>query len=371
MTPKNIGILIGNEQEWLHAFIDAVGQCSEAVTAESILLGGTPIADACGYDVIVDRLSHTVPYYRTFLKTALLAGTTVLNNPFRMSAFDSFFGASLATRLGIAHPRTIALPTHSYAPWVGHDELGNLVYPIPWNDHVDTLGGFPMLLRPVQGNTGPVYRLESFEDLWHCYNETGTAPAMLQEQIAWDKYVRCLVIGEQTRVLNYNPSAEWSQRYGQDDGLATRERTSVLDTVQRITPVLGYDVCALDLAFNGNTLYLMDVISPAPDFDARTLPEATFAWTVQAMADVAVAAALAAGDERQPMADFRWEKLTSATQRVSVAAPAAEKPKPAPKKKSTATAPAAEQPKPATEEKTPPRRTTRRRSTSTDTDTSS
>jgi hypothetical protein len=60
------------------------------------------------YDVIVDRISHEVPYYRSYLKNAMLQGTKVVNNPFMWTADDKFFEASLATKLGIA----------SRAPWL-------------------------------------------------------------------------------------------------------------------------------------------------------------------------------------------------------------------------------------------------------------
>ena len=52
------------------------------------------------YRVIVDRISHDIPFYRAYLKNAALAGTTVINNPFWWSADDKFFNYALATRLG-------------------------------------------------------------------------------------------------------------------------------------------------------------------------------------------------------------------------------------------------------------------------------
>jgi glutathione synthase/RimK-type ligase-like ATP-grasp enzyme len=64
--------------------------------------------------VIVDRISHEVSYYRTYLKNAVLQGTYVINNPFWWSADDKFFEASLATRIGVASPRTIVLPQKEY-----------------------------------------------------------------------------------------------------------------------------------------------------------------------------------------------------------------------------------------------------------------
>ena len=72
--------------------------------AEFVKLGGTAMDEPVPYAVIIDRISHEVPYYRTYLKHAVLQGVTVVNNPFMWSADDKLFGASLATKLGVASP---------------------------------------------------------------------------------------------------------------------------------------------------------------------------------------------------------------------------------------------------------------------------
>ena len=35
------------------------------VTAEHLKIGGVRMAEPCGYDVIVDRISHDIPFYRS------------------------------------------------------------------------------------------------------------------------------------------------------------------------------------------------------------------------------------------------------------------------------------------------------------------
>ena len=91
--------------------------------------------------MIVDRISHEVPYYRTYLKNAVLQGVTVVNNPFMWTADDKFFGASLCTKLGVAQPKTVALPNKDYVPGIVQTEsLRNLVYPMDWQAIVDYVG---------------------------------------------------------------------------------------------------------------------------------------------------------------------------------------------------------------------------------------
>jgi glutathione synthase/RimK-type ligase-like ATP-grasp enzyme len=109
---KRIGIMIGREWSWAPAFIEEVAKREAGVQAEFVKVGGTRMNEANPYAVIVDRISHEIPYYRTYLKNAALQGTIVVNNPFWWSADDKFFGACLLDKLGIPHPRTVALPSH-------------------------------------------------------------------------------------------------------------------------------------------------------------------------------------------------------------------------------------------------------------------
>ena len=70
------------------------------ITAEFVQIGDVRMAEGCGYDVIVDRISHDIPFYRAWLKNSALCGAKVINNPFWWSADDKFFNYALATKLG-------------------------------------------------------------------------------------------------------------------------------------------------------------------------------------------------------------------------------------------------------------------------------
>ena len=137
-----IGVIVGREWSWPPAFIEEVNKRDQDIVAEYPELGGTQMDEPCHYAVLVDRISHEVPYYRSYLKNAMLQGTYVINNPFMWTADDKFFGAALITKLGVASPKTIALPNKEYVPGIVHNEsLRNLKFPIPWDEHVEYLGG--------------------------------------------------------------------------------------------------------------------------------------------------------------------------------------------------------------------------------------
>src|SRR6476469_2704386 len=149
---KKVGLLVGREWSFPPKFIEAVAARNAGVIAEHAKLGGTLMNEPCPYAVLVDRISHEVPYYRSYLKNAVLQGTHVVNNPFMWTADDKFFGASLVTKLGIASPKTVVLPNKEYIEGIVHNEsLRNLAYPIPWQQHIEYLGGFPVILKDAHG----------------------------------------------------------------------------------------------------------------------------------------------------------------------------------------------------------------------------
>lgn len=309
MTLK-IGVLVGRENTWPPAFIEEVNRRNAGVTAEFVKLSGTCMAEEARYAVIVDRISHEVPYYRTFLKTAAIGGTHVVNNPFWWSADEKFTGATIATRLGIAHPRTVALPSHSYIPAIHPVEsLRNLEPRIPWEQHVEYVGGFPLILKPhAGGGFKQVYKVYDMQGLWSAYNESGTECMMMQEFIHWDKYVRCLVIGrEHVLVMKFDVSAPYPHRYfDEPDYLTPEEHERVVRDALTLCRALGYDMNTVEFAIKDGVPYAIDFTNPAPDMDYWSLKEKFFRWAVTKMADMCIAKAhsgLATLDE------IHWSRL--------------------------------------------------------------
>ena len=108
-----IGVLRGRENSFPDAFIAKVNSMGKGVTAEYVQLGGTKLNEPVPYRVILDRMSHEVPYYSVYLKMAALQGTYCINNTFWRTADDKFFGYAAAEKLGIAEPKTVVLPNRA------------------------------------------------------------------------------------------------------------------------------------------------------------------------------------------------------------------------------------------------------------------
>jgi len=300
-----IGVIVGREWSWPPAFIDEVNKRDQGVIAEYASLGGTRMNEPCPYAVVVDRISHEVPYYRSYLKNAVLQGTRVVNNPFMWTADDKFFGASLVTQLGIASPKTVALPNKDYVPGIVHNEsLRNLVFPLDWQGHVDYLGGFPVVLKDAHGGGWKnVSIVHSLEELWAAYNESGLLTMVLQEFVEWDNYIRCMCLGQsEVLVMKYDPNA---RRYSHQD-LSPELFERIVDDSLKIVQALDYDMNTIEWAIRDGVPYAIDFMNPAPDMDVNSLGYEFHRWCVEHMADMCIRLA----QQPKPQgAEMRWSRF--------------------------------------------------------------
>src|SRR2546428_6315186 len=113
---RKVGLLVGKENTFPQPFLDLVNERGhgDGIEAELAVLGGTGEVHATDYAVIVDRISHEVPFYRAYLKSAVLLGTVVVNDPFWWEADEKFFECTLARKLGVAGPRAADPPHNGY-----------------------------------------------------------------------------------------------------------------------------------------------------------------------------------------------------------------------------------------------------------------
>src|SRR5688572_20779050 len=250
-----IGVIVGREWSWPPAFIEEVAKRGEDIVAEYAQFGGTRMNEPCPYAVLVDRISHEVPYYRSYLKNAMLQGTYVINNPFMWTADDKFFGASLITKLGVASPKTIVLPNKEYVPGIKHDEsLRNLVYPLPWQKIVDYIG-MPCILKDAHGGGWKdVYVCNTMEELINNYNDSGQLTMIVQEFIHWEQFIRCLCIGQEDILpIKYDPRAR--KYHVEHDHLSPELGAKIVNDSKRICRALGYDMNSIEWAVRDGVPY--------------------------------------------------------------------------------------------------------------------
>ncbi|MCA1616946.1 MAG: hypothetical protein LC800_23265 [Acidobacteria bacterium] len=330
---KRVGILVGREKTFPLALIDRINERGGGeVVAEFVKVGGVRLDEGLRYDIIIDRISHEIPFYRAFLKRAALEGTYVVNNPFWWSADDKFFNFSLATKLGVAIPKTVLLPQKDYVDGVTSESLRNLEFPLDWEGIVAHTG-LPAIIKPFDGGGWKnVSRVNTLEELWAVYDTTETLCMTLQEFVAFDQFVRCYCIGqEDVMIMPYDPRQPYlsGEQYINDPNYLSNELAArVHADVLTLNRALGYDINTVEFAIKDGIPYAIDFMNPAPDAELASVGEFYHNWVVEAVTRL-VFRKLAEG---RPVPRYRWDALLNpapeaagtATRAVAAVASAAE-----------------------------------------------
>jgi len=327
---KKVGILVGREKTFPASLIESINERGGGdVVAEFVKVGGVRLDWERRYDLIIDRISHEVPFYRAFLKRAALEGTVVINNPFWWSADDKFFNFSLATKLGVAIPRTVLLPQKDYIKGITGESLRNLEFPLDWQGVADHVG-FPAILKPFDGGGWKnVSRVNSLQELWEVYDTTGTLCMTLQEMIDWDQFVRCYCIGqEDVLIMPYDPRKPYlsGEQYVHDPGYLSAELAErVGRDVLTLNRALGYDINTVEFAIKDEIPYAIDFMNPAPDAELASVGEFYHRWLVRSVTDLVFRRL----EEARPAPQYRWDAMLnppaeSVTQPLAAAASAAQ-----------------------------------------------
>ncbi|MEJ7701347.1 MAG: hypothetical protein WKF71_17125 [Pyrinomonadaceae bacterium] len=293
--------------------------------------GGIRLDEEKKYDVIVDRISHEIPYYRATLKRMALEGTYVVNNPFWWSADDKFFNFSLAAKIGVAIPKTVLLPQQDYIPDVTSESLRNLEFPLDWEGIVDYVG-FPAFLKPFDGGGWKnVSKIHSLEELWYVYNQTGKLCMTLQEGIEFEQFVRCYCVGqEKVLIMPYDPSKPYlsgMQYVNVEDYLSPELHARVEKDVITICKALGYDLNTVEFAIKDGIPYAIDFMNPAPDAELASVGEQNHKWIVEAMTEF-IFKKLEKGFETP---EYRWSALLNPAEKTPKMAAKAKATKPSTK----------------------------------------
>ncbi|MBC8647555.1 MAG: hypothetical protein H7X85_10355 [Thermoanaerobaculia bacterium] len=305
---KRIGVLFGQERKFPLALVERINQAGGDVSAEPVTMGGVALESLRRYDLVLDRISQDIPFYRAALKKMVADGTIVVNNPFWWSADDKFFNNVLARRLGVAVPKTVLLPSHQHPPDTTSESMSNLVFPLEW-DEIFAHIGFPAYFKPYSGGGWKkVYRVTGPDEFFAAYRDSGDTVMTLQEEIVFDEYFRCYAIGQRdVHIMAYDPREPHHRRYVQDPRPAD---PALLERVRqdcvKLTQALGYEFDTLEFAVRDGVPYAIDYLNPAPDADPASVGQENFEWVLEHAARYLV--------ERveqgiEPVRQFHWEEF--------------------------------------------------------------
>ncbi|MDP1580067.1 MAG: hypothetical protein Q8M02_07305 [Candidatus Didemnitutus sp.] len=288
---KKIGILHGKERSFPHALIERINGLNDpGITAEAVSINKVAQGEPSDYAVILDRISQDVPFYRAYLKNAALNGTAVINNPFWWSADEKFFNNCLATKLGVAVPKTVILPSKDHPTDCSAESFSNLAFPLDWDGIFDYIG-WPAYFKPHSGGGWKnVYKVRDADEFFKAYAETGQLVMLLQSEVQFDDYYRCYCIGgTDVRIMPYEPRNPHHLRYVVDRPPASPALLErIKQDVLTLNQALGYDFNTVEFAISDGVPYAIDFCNPAPDADRGSVGEENFKWVVEAAANMLV-----------------------------------------------------------------------------------
>lgn len=292
---KKIGIVHGMEDSFPTAFIDRINSKQiDGIMAERVLIDKVVQGEASEYAVILDRISHDAPFYRAYMKNAAISGVAVMNNPFWWSADEKFFNNALSVKLGIPVPNTVLLPSHDLPANTKSTSFRNLKYPLDWPGIFNYIG-FPAYMKPHDGGGWRgVHKINTMEEFFTKYAETGDDVMILQSEVTFDYYFRCYCLGgKYVHIMYYEPRNPHHLRYTWNGPKAPAE---LLETVRIYTlalnQALGYDFNTVEWAVKDGIPYAIDFCNPAPDADQSSVGDENFEWVVEHAALMAIEKAM-------------------------------------------------------------------------------
>jgi len=284
---KLVGFIIGREKEMPEAVIGMINERREGIQAELVKLGGTFLDEPVPYDVIIDRISHEIPYYRAYVKYAALNGCCVINNPFVWANDTKFMAGAIVKKLGLLTPRTMVLPNKDVATDTVPDSFRNLAYPMDWQAIVDYIGSPAIFKDIASGGRRFAHRVNGVDDLIQRYDESGTRTMILQQVIESDNQYHCLVIGgEKTLLMPFSLSrgAYFELKDSQDQWALDR----IAEISLQITRIYGYDINMTEFVIKGDQLYLINATNPSPMMGRELMTATQFDWICQEITDLAI-----------------------------------------------------------------------------------
>jgi hypothetical protein len=116
--------------------------------------------------------------------------------------------------------------------------------------------------------------------------------------------VRCIGLGPQTRIVNYDPSAPLHDRYRMDRGfLAADAQSELEDITLTINAFFGWDFNSCEALLRGGTWYPIDFANACPDSQVTSL-HYHFPWLIKSNLRWSI---YCAATRRQVRRNLDWE----------------------------------------------------------------
>lgn len=237
------------------------------------------------YDVVIDRLTHWYHTSREWIKKAVVLNDVyVFNNPWTLQSMEKHTSYCAMMRLGMPVPNTWMLPPKAY---VATDDLKPTLQRYARLFDLGDVGrqlGYPMFMKPYDGGAWRgVSKIADERTLRDKYEESGTLVMHLQKAVdPFDSFVRCIGLGPQTRLVDYDPAAPLHDRYRpQTDFLPADQQQHLRDITLTINAFFGWDFNSCESLRQAGRWYPIDFANACPDSQVTSL-HYHFPWLIKA-----------------------------------------------------------------------------------------
>lgn len=289
---RRIGLSLGADICWPLCYEQIMAQLDLAIPwggeevrleVERVPITPFSLDEPCPYAMVLDRLTHWYMVRREWIKKSIIMdGLYVLNNPWAVQSMEKHTTYAAMMRLGLPIPKTWMIPPKSYEQV---PDLRVTLHRYAKLFDLSAVGeevGYPLVMKPYDGGG---WRGVSFirdrAALKQRYDESGTQVMHLQQAVhPYDRFVRCIGLGPQTHLVNYNPDAPLHDRYTLEQGFASEEDAAVMrETTLTINAFFGWDFNSCEALRKDGVWHPIDFANPCPDSQVTSL-HYHFPWMV-------------------------------------------------------------------------------------------
>ena len=304
---RKIGLSLGADLCWPRCFEDILGRWNPELRVgketvrfevERVTIEPFDLKKPVSYDVVVDRLTYWYANTREWLKKGILLDDLyVFNNPWSVQSMEKQTTYCAMMRLGMPVPETWLMPPKEY------EQTPDLEPTLTrYARHFDLKGiggkvGYPLFMKPYDGGGWVgVSKVDDGEALEKAYEASGKFVMHLQAGVhPYEQFVRCIGVGPQVRVIDYDPEAPLHGRYTErHDHLPPADLDHLRATTLTINAFFGWDFNSCECLAKDGVWYPIDFANPCPDSQVTSLNR-HFPWLV--------------------LANIRWALFCAATRR--------------------------------------------------------
>jgi hypothetical protein len=291
---RHIGLSLGADICWPICFEAILKRLDLAIPAGTDTLGFEvsrvtiepfDLRQPVRYDLVIDRLTHWYCTSREWIKKAVVMNDTyVFNNPWSIQSNEKHTSYCAMMRLGLRVPDTWMLPPKAY------EQTADLQPTLTRYARYFDLGpigaqlGYPLFMKPYDGGGWVgVSKVDDEGGLRAAYEGSGTKLMHVQSAVLpYERFVRCIGLGPQTRAVNYDPAAPLHDRYRMDrDFVDPALEAELRDITLTINAFFGWDFNSCEALLRDGAWHPIDFANACPDSQVTSL-HYHFPWLIKA-----------------------------------------------------------------------------------------